>query len=119
MFCQFTAENPSTNKSAHWKEVFILLLVRQAINRSSETRNIKSVINKVVVLDEADRMLDMGFIDDINYILSRVPKDRQLSLFSATIDESVMNLPVTEEPRKNTGKQRRDSTQQMNQYYMV
>jgi superfamily II DNA/RNA helicase len=41
---------------------------------------------KVVVLDEADRMLDMGFIEDISYILSRVPTDRQTSLFSATID---------------------------------
>ena len=54
------------------------------------TLNLSST--KVVVLDEADRMLDMGFIDDINFILSRVPKERQLSLFSATMDRSVMNM---------------------------
>jgi len=47
---------------------------------------------RVVVLDEADRMLDMGFRDDINYILARVPTNRQISLFSATIDSSVMEI---------------------------
>ncbi len=47
---------------------------------------------RVVVLDEADRMLDMGFRDDIDYILSRVPASRQTSLFSATIDSSVMEI---------------------------
>jgi len=47
---------------------------------------------KVVVLDEADRMLDMGFRDDIDYILARVPTNRQISLFSATIDSNVMGI---------------------------
>ncbi len=46
----------------------------------------------VVVLDEADRMLDMGFRRDIDYILTRVPRDRQISLFSAPIDASVMGI---------------------------
>lgn len=52
--------------------------------------NLASV--EIVVLDEADRMLDMGFIDDIEYILSKVPNERQTSLFSATIDQSVMDV---------------------------
>ena len=47
---------------------------------------------KVVVLDEADRMLDMGFIEDIQYILGKAPSTRQTSLFSATIDRTVMNV---------------------------
>src|SRR3546814_9200594 len=39
-----------------------------------------------IVLDEADTMLDMGFVDDIQFILDLAPEDRVMSLFSATID---------------------------------
>lgn len=46
----------------------------------------------MVVLDEADRMLDMGFVHDINKILDKVPKNRQTSLFSATIDRNVWKI---------------------------
>ena len=45
-----------------------------------------------VVLDEADRMLDMGFIDDINYILSKVKHKKQLCLFSATIFPEIIEI---------------------------
>ena len=55
-----------------------------------------------VVLDEADRMLDMGFVKDINRILDRVPKNRQTSLFSATIDRNVWKIcnEYMDEPEK-------------------
>ena len=46
----------------------------------------------MVVLDEADRMLDMGFVHDINRILDKVPKHKQTSLFSATIDRNVLKI---------------------------
>ena len=45
-----------------------------------------------VVLDEADRMLDMGFIDEVSAILERTPSDRQTLLFSATIPPKIRSL---------------------------
>ena len=45
-----------------------------------------------LVLDEADRMLDMGFINDIRKILSRIPEKRQTIFFSATMPQEVQHL---------------------------
>ncbi|MDD1744080.1 MAG: DEAD/DEAH box helicase [Methanomassiliicoccales archaeon] len=48
----------------------------------------------VVVLDEADRMLDMGFARDLNFILSKVPKKRQSLLFSATLSREIRQIAM-------------------------
>ncbi len=47
---------------------------------------------KIVVLDEADEMLDMGFRDDMEMILKQVPKERQTVMFSATMPKQILDL---------------------------
>lgn len=46
----------------------------------------------IMVLDEADEMLDMGFIEDVEFILGQVPEERQTLLFSATVPEAIARL---------------------------
>lgn len=70
-------------------------------------RSFKPERVKTVVLDEADRMLDMGFINDMRTILSETPKDRETLLFSATMSPETkgivrdfLNDPVTVSVKK-------------------
>jgi ATP-dependent RNA helicase RhlE len=50
---------------------------------------------QILVLDEADRMLDMGFIHDVKKVLAAVPKDKQSLLFSATFSDEIRDLAAT------------------------
>ena len=62
-------------------------LIDHLDNGSIRTNDIKHV-----VLDEADVMLDMGFIEDIEYVLQKVPGNRITSLFSATMPPEILRL---------------------------
>ena len=81
--------------------------------------NLSSI--KMVVLDEADRMLDMGFIEDIDHILSKTPSSRQTSLFSATIDRSVINIcnKYMKNPEKILVSKDEIALVQMKQFYIL
>ena len=55
-------------------------------------RTVRVDTAQTVVLDEADRMLDMGFIHDVTRILDKIPHRRNLGMFSATISREVMDI---------------------------
>ncbi len=60
---------------------------------SRRTINLSHV--EMLVLDEADRMVDMGFINDVRKIVTYLPQERQTLLFSATMPEPIRNLTAT------------------------
>src|SRR5659263_379364 len=57
-----------------------------------EWRTLKLDSGKMIVLDEADEMLDMGFREDIELIMKKVQKERQTILFSATMSRAILDL---------------------------
>ncbi|MCK4799657.1 DEAD/DEAH box helicase, partial [Candidatus Parcubacteria bacterium] len=60
-----------------------------------ERKTINLSKTSILVLDEADRMLDMGFAPQIKKILSNVPKERQTMLFSATMPSNIIQIAKT------------------------
>ncbi len=76
----------------------------------AQHRNVDLSAVEVLILDEADRMLDMGFIHDIRRVIALVPKKRQNLLFSATFSDEIRALASTflvnpeyvESERRNT-----------------
>jgi len=75
---------------------------------------------QMVVIDEADRMLDMGFVKDINKILGKVPKQKQTSLFSATMDKNVWKIcnRFMDKPEKILVSKDEITLEQINQRYV-
>ncbi len=74
---------------------------------------------RMVVLDEADRMLDMGFRPDLNRILESVPAERQTALFSATMSKGILAIAETyqREPQMLRIEQKSLTVESVKQYY--
>jgi ATP-dependent RNA helicase DeaD len=74
---------------------------------------------RTVVLDEADEMLDMGFLEDIEFILDQVPAERQIALFSATMPTRIEGLArrYLRDPERVTIAQETRTAPQTAQYF--
>ncbi len=72
--------------------VDILIATPGRLLDHAERRTVNLSEYSIVVLDEADEMLDMGFKDEMDRVMGAVPKERTVLLFSATLDELILEL---------------------------
>lgn len=76
---------------------------------------------QTLVLDEADEMLRMGFIDDVEWIMDQTPDDRQIALFSATMPPAIRKIAqkYLDEPTEITIKRKTETATTINQRYWM
>jgi ATP-dependent RNA helicase RhlE len=85
--------NPQSEQLRRGVEILIATPGRLLDHVQQKTANLGQV--QILVLDEADRMLDMGFLPDLQRILNLLPKERQTLLFSATFSGEIKKLAAT------------------------
>ncbi|WP_156856001.1 DEAD/DEAH box helicase [Oceanobacillus sp. AG] len=83
-------------------------------------RTIRTDQVRVAVLDEADEMLNMGFIDDIRDILKGIPEERQTLLFSATMPKEIRDIATTlmKQPKEVKIKAKEMTVENIDQYFI-
>jgi ATP-dependent RNA helicase RhlE len=86
-------QNPQTNTLLRGVDIVIATPGRLLDLINQGFMNLRDV--EILVLDEADRMLDMGFIHDVKRIIALVPKKRQSLFFSATMPAEIVKLAAT------------------------
>ncbi len=74
------------------KKPHVIVATPGRLNDHLDQKSVHLDTVSILILDEADRMLDMGFEPQIKRILQHVPKDRQTMLFSATMPEKIMSI---------------------------
>ena len=111
--------NPQINRLSRFVDILVATPGRLLDLANQKKVDLSGI--EILVLDEADRMLDMGFINDIKKILAQLPKARQNLLFSATfadeikkLADSLLNNPgFVEVARRNTASEMVEQTVHM------
>jgi len=88
-----TAFGPQLGSLRHGAHIVVGTPGRVLAHLTKGSLSLESL--ETLVLDEADRMLDMGFIEEIQNLISHAPSDRQTLLFSATYPDTIMELSST------------------------
>ncbi|OHD97911.1 MAG: ATP-dependent RNA helicase DbpA [Sulfurimonas sp. RIFCSPLOWO2_02_FULL_36_28] len=91
--CGGTAFGPQLGSLRHGAHIIVGTPGRILKHLKKKTLSLEDV--DMLVLDEADRMLDMGFSEEINEVLEFVPKSRQTLLFSATYTDEIMGISAS------------------------
>jgi len=91
--CGGSSFGPQLGSLRHGAHIIVGTPGRVLAHLTKESLSLESL--DVLVLDEADRMLDMGFIEEIENLIAHAPQQRQTLLFSATYPETIMELSAS------------------------
>ncbi len=119
VLCGGSTMRPQIASLAHGAHIVVGTPGRIVDHLSRETLSLGAL--NTLVLDEADRMLDMGFAEEIAYVTERCPRERQTLLFSATYPPGVTKLArrFLREPKQVTLDERHAATKIRQRFYEV
>jgi ATP-independent RNA helicase DbpA len=117
--CGGTPMRPQVDSLAHGAHVAVGTPGRILDHLERGSLNLAAL--NTLVLDEADRMLDMGFFDDIAFVARQCPKERQTLLFSATYPDGIVKLSqqFLRQPREIKLEERHDAGKIRQRFYEV